>query len=133
MRSTSSLLLPGLALALLCAAAVASGGGGAVVATQHECAAGDAGCAAAAQPFVLLFLALLIDAVVGDMRWFFRLVPHPIVLVGRLIGFLDDKLNRSKRGKAALLIQGCIVTVLVTGLATALRVHILEWYRSRSR
>ncbi|MDD9903636.1 MAG: adenosylcobinamide-phosphate synthase CbiB [Rhodospirillaceae bacterium] len=75
---------------------------------------------AAAQPFVLLFLALLIDAVVGDMRWFFRLVPHPIVLVGRLIGFLDDKLNRSKRGKAALLIRGCIVTVLVTGLAAAL-------------
>eukprot|EP01046_Picozoa_sp_COSAG06_P050043 COSAG06_NODE_7832_length_2361_cov_1.629089_1_plen_152_part_00 len=53
MRSTPSLLLPGLALALLCAAAVASSGGGAVVATQHECAAGDAGCdAAAAQPFV---------------------------------------------------------------------------------
>ena len=56
MRSTPSLLLPGLALALLCAAAVASSGGGAVVATQHECAAGDAGCdAAATQPFQVAF------------------------------------------------------------------------------
>lgn len=74
---------------------------------------------AASHPLILLFLALLLDAVVGDLRWLFRAVPHPIVLIGRLIGFLDDKLNRAERGEAALLIRGSIVTVLVTGLAAA--------------
>lgn len=74
---------------------------------------------AAAHPLILLFLALLLDAVVGDMRWLFSKVPHPIVLVGRLIGFLDYKLNRSKRIKAKLMIRGCIATILVTSLAVA--------------
>ena len=74
---------------------------------------------AASHPLIVLFAALLIDAVVGDLRWLFRHVPHPVVLIGRLTGFLDDKLNRSKRGGAALLIRGCIVTVIVVGLAGA--------------
>jgi adenosylcobinamide-phosphate synthase len=74
---------------------------------------------ATSQPLILLFVALLVDAVVGDMRWLFRIVPHPVVLTGKLIGFLDDKLNRSKRGHAALLIRGGIATVLVTGAAAA--------------
>ena len=74
---------------------------------------------AASHPFVLLFAALLLDAVLGDMRWLFRAVPHPVALTGALIGFLDDKLNRSRRGDAALLIRGCIVTVFVAGLAAA--------------
>lgn len=70
-------------------------------------------------PFALLFVALLVDAVVGDMRWLFRFAPHPVVLIGRLIGFLDDKLNQPKRGHAALLIRGGFVTVLVMGAAAA--------------
>ena len=74
---------------------------------------------AVSHPLALLFVALLVDAVVGDLRWLFRVVPHPVVLTGKLIGFLDDKLNRSKRGHAALLIRGCVVTVLVAGLAAA--------------
>ena len=74
---------------------------------------------AASHPLIVLFAALLIDAVVGDLRWLFRHVPHPVVLIGRLTGFLDDKLNRSKRGGAALLIRGCIVTAIVVGLAGA--------------
>jgi len=72
---------------------------------------------ATSHPLVLLFVALLVDAVVGDMRWLFRFAPHPVVLIGKLIGFLDDKLNRPKRGHAALLIRGGIATVLVTGAA----------------
>ena len=72
---------------------------------------------AAVYPIVLLFLALLLDAVVGDMRWFFRIIPHPVVLIGQLIGFMDNKQNSSKRSDAALLCSGCVVTVVVAGLA----------------
>ncbi|NKB55850.1 MAG: cobalamin biosynthesis protein CobD [Alphaproteobacteria bacterium] len=74
---------------------------------------------AVSHPLILLFAALLLDAVVGDMRWFFQHVPHPIVLIGRLIGKLDGKLNKPKRGRATLLVRGLVVTVMVAGLAAA--------------
>ncbi len=74
----------------------------------------------AADPLVLLITALFVDALVGDMRWLFRFVPHPIVLTGRLIGWLDDRLNRSGRGAAPLLIRGLIVVAVVAGLAAAI-------------
>lgn len=81
---------------------------------------------AASNPLILLFAALLLDAVVGDMRWLFRAVPHPIVLVGRLIGWFDDKLNKPERGRATLLVRGLVVTIMVAGLA-ALVGEVLAW------
>lgn len=71
---------------------------------------------------IVLFAALLLDALVGDLRWLFRVVPHPVVFAGKLIGFLDDKLNRPQRGRAALLVRGLLVTVFVAGLAAAVGV-----------
>lgn len=79
----------------------------------------------ASNPLILLFAALLLDAIVGDMRWLFRAIPHPIVLIGRLIGWFDDKLNRSTRGRAALLVRGFVVTVVVAGLAWAVGAAIV--------
>jgi adenosylcobinamide-phosphate synthase len=74
---------------------------------------------AASHPLVMLLAALLLDAVAGDMRWLFRAVPHPVVLFGRLTGFLDGKLNRAKRGRAALLVRGLMVVLIVAGAAAA--------------
>lgn len=68
-------------------------------------------------PLIVLTAALILDSVVGDMRWLFRIVPHPVVWVGRLIGYLDSKLNRSGRSSANRLVRGVIVTVIVAGLA----------------
>ncbi len=70
-----------------------------------------------ADPMIVITLALILDAVVGDMRWLFRVVPHPVVAIGRLIGFLDDKLNRAGRGTATVLARGLVVVALVAGLA----------------
>jgi adenosylcobinamide-phosphate synthase len=70
-----------------------------------------------ADPLIVIVFALLLDAVVGDMRWLFRVVPHPVALIGRLIGFLDNKLNRVGRGTATVLARGLVVTVLVTAVA----------------
>ncbi len=75
---------------------------------------------AAAYPLLLLFAALLLDAIVGDMRWFFRFVPHPVVLIGRVIGALDGRLNKSHRSKATLLIRGLVVTSIVASMAAAI-------------
>lgn len=48
---------------------------------------------------LILALALLIDAIVGDPRWLYRRIPHPVVLIGKPIAFLDRRLNRPDRGK----------------------------------
>ena len=73
--------------------------------------------ARSADPLVVLAIALILDLVVADMRWLFRAVPHPVVVFGRLIGFLDGKLNRSGRSAANRLIRGVVVVVIVAGLA----------------
>jgi adenosylcobinamide-phosphate synthase len=55
-----------------------------------------------AEPAVLVS-ALLLDLALGDPRW----LPHPVVLIGRLISALDAALNRitaHKRGAGILLL-----------------------------
>ncbi|SFL67182.1 adenosylcobinamide-phosphate synthase CbiB [Shimia aestuarii] len=42
----------------------------------------------------LLALALLIDAIFGEPDWVWRRLPHPAVLMGRLIGWAETHLNR---------------------------------------
>src|SRR5258708_11043529 len=68
-------------------------------------------------PLIILFLGLALDAVLGDMRLLFRYVPHPVVAVGRLIGFLETRLNREMRGEGARATRGALVTGLVVVLA----------------
>lgn len=59
---------------------------------------------------LILALALLFDAVVGDPRWLYKIVPHPVVLIGKPIGWLDAKLNRKTRSETDRLIRGSFVT-----------------------
>ncbi|MEO0428811.1 MAG: cobalamin biosynthesis protein, partial [Pseudomonadota bacterium] len=42
----------------------------------------------------MLALALVLDAVIGEPAPLWKRVPHPIVLMGRLVDVLDDGLNR---------------------------------------
>ena len=43
---------------------------------------------------MVLLLALAVDAVLGDPDWLWRRLPHPVVIIGRLISWLDRMLNR---------------------------------------
>lgn len=61
----------------------------------------------------LLFLALGLDAVLGEMSWLFRLVPHPVVLVGRVITALDRRLNRPERSETARRRRGVVLAALM--------------------
>lgn len=60
---------------------------------------------------VLLLAALALDAAVGDPDWLWRRVPHPVVLFGRLIGWLDRLLNHSET-RAAFRRASGVLTVL---------------------
>lgn len=71
------------------------------------------------EPALILCIALLLDWLVGDMRWFFRLIPHPVVLIGKVIGFLDRKLNRSGRGNINRTVRGAVVVIFVTTISAS--------------
>ena len=61
----------------------------------------------------MLALALFLDALIGEPRALWSRVSHPVVLAGRLIGWLDLRLNRRgerrARGLLALAILLCAV------------------------
>ena len=51
-----------------------------------------------------LLLALLLDAALGEPRWLWSRAPHPAVVMGRTVAWLDARLNRGagRRAKGAL-------------------------------
>lgn len=55
---------------------------------------------------MILFLAMLLDAALGEPKAIWDRVPHPAVLMGRVVGALDARFNagglRRARGAAAL-------------------------------
>jgi len=54
----------------------------------------------------MLAAALSLDAVVGDPDWLWRRVPHPVVLLGRLVARLDRDLNRDSDVPAVRRVTG---------------------------
>ena len=51
-----------------------------------------------------LVLAMLLDAAFGEPKWLWSRMPHPAVLMGRLVQALDDGLNEGdgKRGRGVV-------------------------------
>lgn len=72
------------------------------------------------EPLLILILALAADAVAGDLPAFYRLVPHPVVLIGRAIGWLERKLNREKRGGYDRRVRGALLVVVMVAGAVLL-------------
>ena len=61
-----------------------------------------------------LFLAMVLDAWLGEPKWLWSRVPHPAVLMGRCVGWLDGRLNNRTRG------NGVLAVLLLCGGAWAL-------------
>jgi adenosylcobinamide-phosphate synthase len=80
-------------------------------------------------PLVLLLLALAVDAVFGDMPLLFRWVPHPVVVAGSTIEFLERRLNRDTRDEATRRLRGALVAAAVALGAAAAGILILEMTR----
>lgn len=65
----------------------------------------------------LLFMALAVDAVFGEMGPLFRLLPHPVVLLGRMIAALDKRLNKPSLPDSDRRLRGVVLVVLMAVLA----------------
>jgi adenosylcobinamide-phosphate synthase len=77
-------------------------------------------------PPAILFLALLLDALVGEFGPLFRILPHPVALMGGLIGWFDRRLNREQRSARTRVLRGSMVTLLMVGLAAVSGWFVLE-------
>ncbi|MFQ5971990.1 MAG: adenosylcobinamide-phosphate synthase CbiB, partial [Alphaproteobacteria bacterium] len=74
-------------------------------------------------PLVLL-VALIVDAVLGDMPHVFRVVPHPVAWVGRAADWLEKRLNRPRRGARTRAVRGALLVFGFAALAWALGVAV---------
>jgi len=62
-----------------------------------------------------LVLALILDAILGEPKWLWDRIPHPAVLMGRLVAFLDRELNEGQNRKR----RGIIAVVVMLLVASA--------------
>lgn len=69
----------------------------------------------------ILALALLLDALLGEPDWAWKRVPHPAVLMGKAIGWLDATFNDGEKplAKGALGILSFCAVAAIIGLALA--------------
>jgi adenosylcobinamide-phosphate synthase len=71
-------------------------------------------------PLVLLLMALLAEAIFGEMRFLFRLVRHPVAVIGGAVAWLDRKLNREQRSEGVRAFRGLLALILVAGAAAGI-------------
>ena len=80
---------------------------------------------------LVLFLALALDAWLGDPDWLWRRLPHPVVLFGVLIDRADEALNVSgtdaatRRARGAWAIAGLVAVALGLGVALEIAFAVL--------
>lgn len=75
---------------------------------------------------LMLMLALLLDAMMGEPRWLWSRLPHPAVVMGRAISGADRRWNRggARRLRGVLVLAGLSLLVLVLG---AILASLLPW------
>lgn len=82
---------------------------------------------------LVLFLALLLDRIVGDPDALWRRLPHPVVVFGKAISLLEKPLNKPTLSPAVRKRNGVIALVLllaesvVIGLALHYLLDLLGW------
>ena len=69
---------------------------------------------------VILLVALMLDVIIGDPDWLYSRVPHPVVVIGRMIDWLDRRMNCERHPARIRRIFGCLAlsaSFLVAGAA----------------
>lgn len=74
---------------------------------------------------LILLLAALLDAALGEPRWLWDRLPHPAVLMGRAVGWLDTTLNTGTARRAKGILAMAVLAFGAIALGWAL--HYLGW------
>ena len=64
----------------------------------------------------LLVAALLLDAILGEPKWLWSRLPHPAVLMGKVVNSLDQSLNQGEHRR----LMGVLTVVILLTLALIL-------------
>ncbi|MCR9067923.1 MAG: adenosylcobinamide-phosphate synthase CbiB [Rhodobacteraceae bacterium] len=75
----------------------------------------------------LLLAALILDAIFGEPRAIWSRVPHPAVLMGRLVDWADDRFNIGEHPKATGVAVILGLSVLAIGIGVILALIPLGW------
>ncbi len=70
-----------------------------------------------------LSLAYLIDLLVGDPRW----LPHPVVLIGRLISMVEGWLRRIVHSRAGLKLAGIVLLLVILGTTYTVSFYLVKF------
>ena len=68
----------------------------------------------------VILAAMALDVLIGDPPWLYRVVPHPVAAIGRLIGALDERWNDAALGDEIRRRRGVTLAIVVTAGAFAL-------------
>jgi adenosylcobinamide-phosphate synthase len=77
-------------------------------------------------PLILLLLALIVEAYIGEAKFVFNKVRHPIRIIGDIIGFFDAKLNREDRAEVDRAFRGGLVVIIIVSLAISVG-YCISW------
>ncbi|MEO0752267.1 MAG: adenosylcobinamide-phosphate synthase CbiB [Pseudomonadota bacterium] len=77
---------------------------------------------------LVLAAAMALDGALGEPKWLWDRLPHPAVLMGRAVGYLDRKLNTgtARRGKGVLALTVLVVGAGLLGAALAQLGSVIE-------
>lgn len=62
---------------------------------------------------VILLVALALDAILGDPRWLYRALPHPVALLGQLIDRAELRYNREEGRRSDRFLRGLLVSLAI--------------------
>jgi adenosylcobinamide-phosphate synthase len=77
-------------------------------------------------PLIIMLIALGVEAYLGEARFIFRFVKHPVVIIGDMIDLLDRKLNREARSDMDRAIRGFVTVMIVCGLCLVIG-YAIAW------
>ncbi len=68
---------------------------------------------------LILLLALLIDGIFGEPKCLWSRIPHPAVLMGRLVGWMDNRFNTGQRRNGILVLIALCAGAGILGFAVS--------------
>ena len=72
---------------------------------------------------IQIAVAMLLDALFGEPDWLWSRLPHPAVLIGRAIGWLEKTLNHGAQRKWAGILT--VALLITAGVTFAKAIHII--------